>query len=266
MTLRSILLVPLALALSLPAFTARADDAPPICTDRPTKANVTCTVPEGMWQLETDVGNYTRDTHDGGSTETLYFVNPYLKYGISSHTDIEVNWAPDVRARTSADGQHQTTNGAGDLFVRVKTNLYTGDIFSASIIPFIKAPTASHGIGNGQWEGGVIVPMSAAVGAGFTLTLGPELDAVADTDGQGHHLSVTNLINLTHSLTSKLSMEIEYWRQDNQDPSGHIKRESGDIAFIYVLNPNLQLDMGANVGLNHATPDMQTYLGLSYRW
>jgi len=266
MNFRSILLLPLALTFSLPAFTARADDAPPICTDRPTKANATCTVPEGMWQLETDVGNFTHDAHDGSSTDTLYFINPYLKYGIGSHTDIEVNWAPDIRVRTRADGEHQTVNGAGDLYVRVKTSLYAGDLFSASIIPFIKAPTASHDIGNGHWEGGVAVPMSAAVGGGFTVTVGPELDALADSSGHGRHLSVTNLVNVSHSLTSKLSVAVEYWRQDNHEPSGHVKQESGDIAFVYVVNPDLQLDLGANMGLNHATPDTQMYLGLSYRW
>lgn len=266
MTPRSILLLPLALTLALPAFIARADDASPICTDRPTKANATCTVPEGKWQLETDVGNYARDVRGGNSTETLYLINPYLKYGIGSHTDIEVNWAPDIRVRTSSNGEHHTTNGAGDLYVRLKTNLYAGDIFSASIIPFVKAPTASHSIGNGQWEGGVAVPMSVAAGGGFTVTLGPELDALADADGHGRHLSVTNLINVSHPLTSKLSVAVEYWRGDNHDPAGHVMQESGDIAFVYVVNPDLQLDLGANMGLNNATPDTQMYLGLSYRW
>ena len=266
MTFRSILLLPLALGISLPSFVAHADDTSPICTDRPTKANATCTVPEGMWQLETDVGNYTHDAHEGGSTDTLYFVNPYLKYGIGSHTDIEVNWAPDIRVRTRSNGEHETTNGAGDLYVRLKTSLYTGDLFSASIIPLVKAPTASHSVGNGQWEGGMAVPMSAAVGGGFTVTVGPELDALANASGHGRHLSVTNLINVSHSVTSKLSVAIEYWRQDNQDPSGHVKQESGDIAFVYAMNSNLQLDTGANLGLNHATPDLQMYLGLSYRW
>jgi hypothetical protein len=266
MTYRSILFLPLAVLAAASPFIARADDLPPICTDRPTKANATCTVPEGMWQLETDVGNDTHDAHVGGSTDTLYLVNPYLKYGIGAHTDIEVNWAPSVRVRSKSDGERTTTQGAGDLFVRLKTSLYSGDVFSAAIIPFIKAPTASHDIGNGHWEGGVALPMSAAVGGGFTLTVGPELDVLADADGHGSHLSITNLVNVSHALTDKLSMAVEYWRQDNHEPAGHVKQASGDIAFIYAVNRDLQLDMGANMGLNDATPDHQVYLGLSYRW
>ena len=265
MTFRSTLALPV-LLLAVSTSIARADDAPPICTDRPTKANATCTVPEGTWQLETDIGNATHDAHGGDSTDTLYFLNPYLKYGIGAHTDIEVNWSPAIRVRTKEDGERQTTNGAGDLYVRLKTALYSGDVFSVSIIPFVKAPTASHNIGNGRWEGGVALPMSAAVGGGFTLTVGPELDALADADGQGRHLSVTNLVNIAHSLTNKLAVAVEYWQQANHDPAGHVKQKSGDIAFTYLVNPNFQLDLGANMGLNEATPDHQLYAGLSYRW
>jgi hypothetical protein len=266
MSLRSILILSVFLFAVAPAFVARADDTSPICTDRPTKSNLPCTVPEGMWQLESDIGNFTRDTQGGSTIDTLYIVNPYLKYGLSANTDIEVNWAPDVLQRTTTDGKHHTTNGVGDLYVRVKTNLYTDDVFSVSIIPYIKAPTASHGIGNGQWEGGVILPMSVAIGGGFTLLTVPELDALADGNGNGHHTAVTNLINLSHALTSKLSIAVEYWRQDNPDSAGHIEQESGDIALSYLVNSAFQLDVGANMGLNRSTPNEQVYFGLSYRW
>lgn len=266
MTFRSMLMVSLALAITVPAVIARADDAQPICTDRPTKANVPCTVPEGTWQVETDVGNDTHDAYGDSSTDTLYYLNPYLKYGIGSHTDIEVNWAPSIRVRSRTGGDRHSVTGTGDLYLRLKTNLFTNEVFSMSIIPFVKAPTASHDIGNGRWEGGVIMPISAVVGGGFTVTLGPELDALADADGHGRHLSVTNLVNVSHSLTSKLSVEIEYWRQDNREPSGHVTQESGDVAFVYAVNPDFQLDLGGNFGLNRVTPDQQIYLGASYRW
>jgi hypothetical protein len=254
------------LLAAVPLLAAHADDAPAICTDRPTKSNSPCTVPEGDWQVETDVGNFTHDTYPGGSTDTLYFINPYIKYGLGPRTDIEVNWAPSIRVTTTDEGKRHVKNGSGDLYVRLKENFYSGDVFSVSVIPFIKAPTASHGIGNGQWEGGVAMPMSVAIGGGFTMLLGPELDALADADGNGHHVAVTNLINISHALTGKLSLAVEYWRQDNRDPSGYVQQESADVALIYAVSPLFQLDLGANTGLNRATPDEQVYLGLSYRW
>jgi hypothetical protein len=84
--------------------------------------------------------------------------------------------------------------------------------------------------------------------------------------GHGRHLAVTNLVNIAHSLTGPLSVALEYWRQDNHDPSGRVKQESADIAFTYLASPDLQLDVGANIGVNRATPDHQLYAGMSYRW
>lgn len=123
MIFRSTLLLPFALLVGASSFAVRADEAAPICTDRPTKANGTCTVPDGSWQLETDIGNFTRDARTGSSTDTLYYINPYLKYGIGAHTDIEVNWAPSIRLRTRAGGESHTGHGAGDLYLRLKTSL-----------------------------------------------------------------------------------------------------------------------------------------------
>lgn len=61
-------------------------------------------------------------------------------------------------------------------------------------------------------------------------------------------------------------MAVEYWRQDNRDPSGHVKQASADIAFTYLASPDFQLDIGANVGVNSVTPDRQIYAGFSYHW
>ncbi|MCF5964211.1 transporter, partial [Xanthomonas perforans] len=82
---KTLLAVIVTAALSSLAVQAQAQDATDaaLCTDRPTKANATCTVPAGEWQLETDIGNYTRDSQPGTRTETAYFTNPTLKYGVS---------------------------------------------------------------------------------------------------------------------------------------------------------------------------------------
>jgi hypothetical protein len=101
---------------------------------------------------------------------------------------------------------------------------------------------------------------------GFSLTLGPEIDALADSDGHGHHAAVTGLVNVGHALTSQLSVAVELWAQNNYDPAGTIHQRSADVALIYLVNPTLQLDVGANFGLNNATPDSQVYLGLSRRF
>lgn len=264
---KKLLYVSVALFVCGPEFAfAQGAEPAPICTDRPTKANATCTVPQDSWQLETDIGHTTRDRQDGVTTETFYYANPYIKYGLNDHQDIEVSWAPTVRLRTEEGGQTHAISGAGDVYLRFKSRLFSDDLISIAFIPFVKAPTAAHGLGNDRWEGGLIAPISLTLRQGFSLTLGPEIDVMADMDGHGHHAVITNLVNVSHALDSRLTLAMELWAQDNHDPAGTIHQRSADVALIFLVSPTLQLDVGANLGLNNGTPDHQMYLGLSYRF
>lgn len=245
---------------------AQGADVAAICTDRPTRANATCTVPAGDWQVESDIANSTHASDGGVTTDTFYIVNPYLKYGLNDHQDIELNWAPDIRVRTREDGHRRTLSGAGDLYLRFKSRLIGDDHFSMALIPFVKAPTAAQRLGNDRWEGGLALPIGVALPAGFSLTLGPEIDWLADSDGHGHHAAYTQLANLSHALSGRVTLAVEYWAQDNHDPAGTIRQRSADVAVSFLVNPTLQLDVGANFGLNGHTPDRQVYLGIAHRF
>jgi hypothetical protein len=249
---------------------AGSDAAPtvaPICTDRPTKGNVACTVPSGAFQLETDAINWTRLEAGGTRTDTILYTNPTLKYGLGSHTDIEVNIAPYETVRRGAGGDSDRIGGVGDLYVRLKQRL-TDDSSKTQValIPFVKAPTAKLGVGNNRWEGGVAVPVIVPLPSGFTLNLGPEVDVYADSDGSGHHVNLTSLINLSHAVGTNMTVYAEFWNAQNLDPAGTIRQYSADAAASYLLTPLLQIDVGGNFGLNRATPDAQLYAGLSTRF
>ncbi|KTF35227.1 transporter [Xanthomonas vesicatoria] len=234
------------------AVQAQAQDATEaaLCTDRPTKSNSTCTVPTGAWQLETDIGSYTRDSQPGTRIETSVFTNPTLKYGVSDRIDLQLNWAPQLQVKTT------------DRATGARSSLSGG----VAVLPFVKAPTARTGLGNDEWEGGIALPINFALPNAFSLTFGPELDWLADSDGSGNHVAVINAINLARPLTPKLSMAVEVWSSINRDPADTIEQYSADIAAAYLINPLLQLDVGANFGLNDRTPDAQVYVGLAHRF
>jgi hypothetical protein len=263
----------LALAAAAPAAAQDATSsatlaaAAPICTDRPTKANVVCTVPAGALQLETDTINWTRFTGGGSTSDTILYTNPTLKYGLGANTDFEVNIAPYETVRTHGGGDSDTLRGVGDLYFRVKQRLTTSDAkVQVALDPFVKAPTAKLGIGNNRWEGGLDVPVIVSLPSGFTLNLGPEIDVLADGDGSGHHVALTSEVNLAHALGSKATAYAEFFNQQNLDPDGHVRQYSADFAIAYLLTPTLQLDLGGNFGLNRVTPDSQLYLGVSTRF
>jgi hypothetical protein len=67
-------------------------------------------------------------------------------------------------------------------------------------------------------------------------------------------------------LSDKVNVSAELWGQWNWDPAGTQKQYSADVAFAYLPNKNLQLDTGANFGLNRNTPDIELYAGVSTRF
>ena len=238
----------------------------PICTDRPTKANSPCTVPAGDVQIESDVINWSRASADGVTFRTTLFTNPTVKYGVLANADVEVNWAPWEQVRTTVGGQTTTRSSVGDLVLRGKWAAISSDAFSLSVIPFVRLPTASRDVGAGHVEGGLIAPMQVSLPAKFTLTLGPELDALENDDRTGAHVNIINLINISRSF-GKWTVYGELWNDQDFEPFGTVAQTTADTAVTYLLTNTLQLDAGANFGLDRNAPQQQQYyLGVSHRF
>jgi hypothetical protein len=251
-----------ALAL-LASPVAAAGEPAPICTDRPTKANALCTVPAGRLQLETSAVGWSLTKLDGSRSELLTIGSSFAKIGLSDRSDLQVGFTPYVRLTVKQDGSRNRVSGFGDVVVRYKRRL-TSDAakLQVGVIPFVKLPTAADGLGNGKAEGGLAVPISFPAGAA-TLTLGPELDLIADADGGGRYFGLINLVNLALPVAPRLTFAGEIWTNFNFDPAGTAKQASADAALAYALSNGLQLDAGANLGLTRDTPDLELYGGLS---
>lgn len=251
----------LGFSCALLASTVQAQDAP-ICTDRPTKANAVCTVPAGQWQIESAAVDWLRLDQGDSETETLLLGASLLKVGLSSRSDLQLGFTPFVRVTTNGDHR----SGVGDVTFRYKHRLSaTNAPVQVAIIPFVKLPTAKTGIGNKMAEGGVALPVSFALGAA-TLTIGPEADWLVDADGHGRHLGTVQLVNLAAAVAPRLTLAGEFWSSWNFDPDGTVWQSSADVAVAYAATANVQLDVGANIGLSRNTPDVQLYAGVSKRF
>jgi hypothetical protein len=241
---------------------ASAATVAPICTDRPTKANAVCTVPSKHFQIESSGVGWSRTKAGGVETKSLTIASSVIKYGIGEGSDLQLGIIPYARIRSEGS----SIAGFGDITARFKHRL-TGDgaPVQVAIIPFVKLPTAKRGIGNRKVEGGMAIPISFALAGPVTATLGPELDVLADSDGSGRHPAIVNLLNLSTPVASRLTLVGELWSNLSFDPAGTIKQASADAALAYSLSPNAQLDLGANLGLTRETPDVEIYLGISFR-
>src|SRR6476661_1890707 len=86
-----------------------------ICADRPSKANGTCTVPVGHWQLEVSGVDWTHLRDSGERVDVTAIGQTFVKLGLSDHSDVEVGFTPFVGIRASGGGIRDHASGIGDV-------------------------------------------------------------------------------------------------------------------------------------------------------
>jgi hypothetical protein len=244
-----------------------ADQMRTFSTDRPTKSNVPYTVDAGHFQYETDLVNFTHQVSGSTRTDTLLVPNPTFKVGLTNNADLEVN-LPFAGVHSFGSGPPSTLWGIGDTFVRSKINLWGNDggDTAAAVIPYVKAPTAPIGIGNGAVEGGLIGPVAVSLPNSFTLLLVPEIDAFKNIADNGRHGNYVFDVNLSREVIKNVTAYVELWSDYSADPIKGTTLMSFDAAVAWVFLPSVQIDLGANFGLTSATPVIQVYTGLSQRF
>jgi hypothetical protein len=236
-------------------------------TDRPTKSNSPVTVDAGHFQIESDLFNYTHSNAGGVTTRLYTTLDPVLKLGVTDHIDLEVQFGGYNWLQTAVPGAGTfRQSGAGDLTLRAKVNLFGNESGPAlALIPYVKVPTAAQGIGNGHTEGGVIAPFTYPLPYDFTLLIEPEVDVLKNYADAGHHFNYTQLINISHPVGPKVTVYGELYSAlgtDARTPPVYTL----DAAVAWTVSDTLQLDAGANIGLNRAAPNLQLYTGISKRF
>ena len=255
-------------ALMLFASSAAAADESPICATRPGKSTAPCTVPAGRLQLETGLADWSLQKGDGERDTSLTIGETTFKYGLTDRSDIELDITPWERSTSSAGGTHESASGFGDLVASYKQGLTASDApLQLALLASVKIPTAKRSLGNGKWEAGLLVPILYVIGKSpFSINLTPELDWAADADGHGHHVAMAQVASLGFQATPKLSLSAEVWGQWDWDPAGTVRQASADASVAYLVCNDMQIDAGANFGLNRQTPDMELYTGVSVRF
>lgn len=273
------------LALCLVSFSALADDPAgdksaftlfnptpetdmrPFSTDRPPKANSPYTVDAGHFQYETDLAVFGRGNSEGMSTHEWTLVDPTFKLGLTNTVDAELQVTPYESVASGGAGGTASVSGVGDSLARLKWNVLgdDGGEVSAALLPYVKLPTARSGLGNGKFEGGVILPVSINAAGGFTVIVMPEGDVMKDLSDKGYHGVFDFLVNLNHPVSERWTAYTEiFFSRSLESDSRPVYTLDG--AMTYAIRSNLQWDFGANFSLNGVAPRIQVYSGLSQRF
>ena len=145
----------------------------PYNTDRPSKTDSPFTIDAGVFQLESDVANWTLDCRKGVRARTWIVGNTNFKLGLTNWMDLQVLPQFYVNTRTSGPGfgKPVENDGFGDTTVRLKINFLGNDggKLVIGLISSLKIPTNTGHTGNHVWEPGFGLPVNYSLPWGFTL-------------------------------------------------------------------------------------------------
>jgi hypothetical protein len=243
-------------SLLLAAGGARAEAPRDFCPDRPGLGTPPCTIDRGRFAVELGLVDWTRDGHEDevSASELL------ARYGLTDSLEMQVGWTAFVHAGGRS--------GTGDVFVALRQNLHNpdGSGFSVAVMPYATLPTASNGVGAGDWGAGVLVPVSYELPGEIKLELTAEADAAVDEDGDGRHFAYGAILGLDVPLSDAVGATFELSAKRDRDPAGATTELLAGLSADWAPTENLQLDIGANAGLNRASPDVELYVGVARRF
>jgi hypothetical protein len=239
-------------------------------TDRPDLTESPYTIDAGWWQVEADIAAYTRD-HDksaGGdaNTSALSFANINLKVGLTHNIDLQTVLAPYTRLKTDdrIANARSSVSGFGDITSRLKINFWGNDggKTAFALMPFVKWPTNQHGLGNHSIEGGLIAPYAFGLPAGWDCGVMTEINIVRNELDDGYAVDWVNSVTVSHDLSEKVGCYLELATTLTRGAD----LASFDCGITYGLGKHVQFDLGANIGLTHATDDLNVFTGISVRF
>lgn len=245
--------------------------ARPLTTDRPDATESPFTVEPGRVQLEISAAEYTRDKNnparDHTRTETWSVAPLNVRIGLTASTELQLVYEPHIieRVKDRALGTATTERGGGDLTLRYKLNLAGNDTEGApawGLMPYVKLPTADDALGNGNIEGGVIVPFATDLSDGWGFGAMTELAVVRNEADTGHRAAWLNTATLARDLTERVGVFFEATALVGEGKPAVTFNTGCTVG----LTDDLQLDAGVNAGLTRAADDLTVFAGLAWRY
>jgi hypothetical protein len=146
------------------------------------------TVQPGHFLLEVDAISLTVDREPGLKYTAFGAASTFLTTGLTRNLDLQVGAEFYVSQKFDAAGLTERQSGIGDVYVRAKYRFYeSADTYTAvAVMPYVKIPTNSGGVGNDSMEGGVIVPFQTELVGGFNFAAMAELDFLRNDADDGY--------------------------------------------------------------------------------
>src|SRR5262249_31896696 len=241
----------------------------PYNTDRPSKTDSAYTIDAGVFQIETDVVNWTLDEDRQVRTRTWLIGQTNFKVGLTNWMDLQIFPQFYVNTRTSGSGFGPALerDGFGDTTVRLKVNFIGNDggDFVVGFLASMKVPTNTNHLGNGVWEPAFEIPACRILPGGITLFGMTRIDILDEPHSSSKRVQWSNPIGVSRTIVGNLSGYIEFY---DAVSTGHDHPWVGtlDTGLIYQVTKDFSIDVNSFLGVTNSAPDYNVFVGFGRRF
>lgn len=257
----------------IPAAAAAQDsNADRLCSERPGLTTSACITAPGRLQTETALVDWTLERRDGERVDTILLGDTLLRYGVGGKTELRLGWTPYGAQRDrDADGSVMRERRVGDASIGVKTSIVErkGDTgLALSGIATALLPVGRRPIGAGDWGATFELPVTYRTSKTISLQATPIVSAAVNDDGKGRHVLYGSAAEVEYSLSETLKADVSAQVIRDDDPDSQVRGTPalGSVAISWQSDSNTQFDLGTNLGLNKAAPDIEGFVGVAHRF
>jgi hypothetical protein len=245
----------------------------PYNTDRPSKTDSPYTIDAGVFQIETDIANWTLDETNSARKDirvrTWLVAQTNFKIGLTNWMDLQIFPQGYVNRRSSGNdfGTPLEQSGFGDTTVRLKINFVGNDggDFVVALLASLKIPTNTGHLGNSLYEPAFEIPMCRILPYGFTLFGMTRIDILDEPHSGDRRVQWANPIGFSRAIVGKLSGYAEFYSVVSSG-HGHPWVGTADAGLIYQVTANFSVDINSFVGLTRSADDLNLFVGFGRRF
>lgn len=227
------------------------------------------TVAPGHFLLKMDVVSLEFEDQASVPVDTRYSAvgvgATFVTTGLAEHVDLQLGLELFLHARLKTNGGTRSNSGIGDVYVRPKWTFWSdpGLQALAAVMPYVKLPTNSGGVGNHAAEGGIIVPWSMALDRGYRAGAQAEWAFVRNDADNGYDSRWATSLVLQGDLNPSVGLYVESTLALTSAGVSRTALTAGGGITVEATR-RMQLDLAAYAGLTRGAADWNPVLRL--RW
>jgi hypothetical protein len=134
------------------------------------------TVSPGHFLLEMDALNLTVNRDGSDRYTALGVATTLVTTGLTANLDVQLGAEVFIDQKIESGSFTDRRSGIGDVYARMKWKFFDQAGTAVALLPYLKVPTNSGGVGNDAVEGGLIVPWSTQLPTGLEVAAMGEVD------------------------------------------------------------------------------------------